>query len=121
MYIYEQSSGNLLDNNGKLLTSGYSGKDKCKNDPKSQNIKNFGPIPQGNYTIGKSYDSPHTGGLTLPLTPDKNNKMFRRSAFCIHGDNIGDPGTASNGCIIINRNIRKFIDDNNDKILVVIE
>ena len=120
-WIYQQSTGNLLDYNGQTVGIGYAGNGKGKNNPLMQNVKNMGPLPQGNYLIGEPYDSEHTGPFTLPLEPDKNNNMFGRDEFFMHGDSITEPVTASNGCIIMSRYVRNKINSSNDKILIVIE
>jgi len=85
-----------------------------------ENIKMVGPLPKGIYYIGEPYDSPYIGPFTLPLTPDSSNEMYGRSDFKIHGDSISEPGTASNGCIVLSRDIRIMIFKCTDKILKVI-
>ena len=121
MWYFEQSNGNLSNANGEILGKGYAGNGKGKNNPLMQNIKNTGPIPKGNYQIGEPYDSLHTGPFTLPLTPDKNNNMFGRDEFKIHGDDISSPGNASDGCIVMPRKVREKVNSSSDKILIVIE
>ena len=117
---YEQLTGKLSTNEGKILNIGYAGHGQGKNNPQMQDVHNIGPIPKGKYTIGPWYDSPHTGPFTLPLTPDASNEMFGRSDFKIHGDSINAPGTASNGCIIMPHDIRIKINSMSDKCLTVI-
>jgi len=118
--IYEQSTGKILTDIGTLFGQGYAGHGEGKNNPSMENIKMVGPLPKGIYHIGEPYDSPHTGPFTLPLTPDSSNEMYGRSDFKIHGDSISNPGTASNGCIILPRDIRIMIHRCTDKILKVI-
>ena len=118
--IYKQLTGELLDSNNNVLGKGYAGKDKGKNNPDMQQVKGIGPLPRGKYTIGKPYDSPHTGVFTIPLTPDIDNEMFGRDEFKIHGDNLNDPGNASEGCIIQTRKVRDIVASSIDKILTVI-
>lgn len=108
MWIWVQKLGALYRNDQKVA-SGYSGKGEGKNNPSMQNIKSTGPVPCGFYTIGKPFNSLNHGPLCLPLTPDKGNEMFGRSAFLIHGDSIKNPGEASEGCIILNRFVREQI------------
>jgi hypothetical protein len=116
---YSQTTGIFSSDSGNILGKGYAGNGKGKNNPAMENVRNIGPLPKGKYTIGKPYNSPHTGPFTLPLTPDPKNKMFGRSEFKIHGDNISNPGYASNGCIILSRSIREEINSLIDKILFV--
>lgn len=68
---------------------------------------NFGPIPRGTYSIGGYTAS--KGPLTITLTPSRDNIMFGRSAFRIHGDSRQHPGEASEGCIIVGRTSRQTI------------
>ena len=104
----------------KMLGQGYSGNGKGKNNPDYESVENVGPLPKGDYDIGEPYFSAHTGPFTLPLIPYPTNNMFGRSDFKIHGDSIKMPGTASNGCIILPREVRESINNNVDKLLKVI-
>jgi len=120
MWIYQQSTGKILDPKGLVLGFGYSGKGKYKNDPESQALANLGPIPEGYYIIGEPHDTLTHGPFVLPLTPDPQNKMFGRSGFLIHGDSVVMPGTASEGCIIAARYLREDIASSVIKLLTVI-
>lgn len=117
---YNQATGELFDNEGRLIGKGYAGKGIGKNNPSMEDVKMIGPLPKGIYAIGEPYDSPHTGPFTLPLIPNPSNQMFGRSDFKIHGDNIENPGNASNGCIIFPRAIRMQINASSDKRLEVV-
>lgn len=108
-YVYEQSTGKLYSPTGELLADGYSGAGMFKNDPAAEAIISAGPIPQGYYSIGKPVDTVTHGPQVLPLTPNASNKMFGRAGFLIHGDSVVDPGTASEGCIIMPRSARDAI------------
>ncbi len=119
MHIYSQSTGHWWDDRGELLSTGYSGFDHGKNEPKQQAIRNLGPIPRGLWVIGQPYDSNSVGKFALPLTPSGHN-AFGRTSFLIHGDSIKAPGTASHGCIILALGIRELIHTQNDRILKVI-
>ena len=105
---------------------GYSGYDdpesgkQGKNNPELENVEDVGPIPVGKYFIGSPHDTLTHGPFVLPLTPDPANEMFGRSAFLIHGDSVVDPGTASRGCIIMGRAVRKQVAVSGDKLLQVI-
>jgi hypothetical protein len=118
--IYKVETGEFTTDLGGLIGKGYAGKGEHKNKVSSENIKNFGPLPRGKYTIGAPYNSPNTGQFTLPLTPFPDNKMFGRSDFKIHGDDISNPGNASQGCIILPRSSREEINKCTDKILTVV-
>lgn len=120
MWSYQQNTGNMLDPSGNLACTGYSGAPSGKNDPTKQCIQDVGPIPRGLYTIGAPQDTVTHGPYVLPLTPDPANNMCGRSGFLIHGDSIVNPGTASQGCIILSRNCRQQIWTSGDQQLQVI-
>lgn len=122
MWVYEQSTG-VLKLNDKLVSVGYSGLGKSKNNPSDEAIKNAGPIPCGVYSItgpeNVDHPGPH-GPFVLRLTPAVHNQMFGRDGFLIHGDSVSNPGTASNGCIILARVVRERIVASKDRHLQVI-
>lgn len=85
-----------------------------------QDRANIGPLPAGLYAFGKMIQShPHLGPFVLPLLPDSSNKMFGRSDFYMHGD-TPQTGCASEGCIIMPRNVRLECAQSEDKRLQVI-
>ena len=96
-----------------MLPMGYSGfetdRAEGKNNPELEKVEDVGPIPVGTYRIGSPRDTLTHGPFVLPLKPDPGNEMFGRSAFLIHGDSVVDPGTASRGCIIMSRAVRKQV------------
>jgi hypothetical protein len=98
MWTYEQSTGRL-ENDGTDVQMGYSGHGPGLNNPEMQNVPDVGPLPRGRYTI-----SP-------PFEPAKDNAMFGRSLFRIHGDNHQMNHTASDGCIVIGYATRCHIGD----------
>src|SRR5262249_4564155 len=105
-FVYRQSSGKLtLD--GKDVGSGYSGKGKGKNNPEKETEKNVGPIPKGNYKIGKPKEWKGTPNV-FDLTPDGHN-AHGRTQFLIHGDSKQNPGNASEGWIILSPDVAKRI------------
>lgn len=118
MFTYFQESGELkLDD--EHVAFGYSGSPIGKNRPDMESVHNVGPIPRGMYTIGAPYDTKTHGPFVLPLEPDLDNQMYGRSGFLIHGDSVVHPGTASEGCIILARNIREMIANSGvDRLLV---
>lgn len=119
-FTWKQSAGELFGPDGRLWAGGYSGHDDGVNNPDKQEIHDIGPIPQGTYSIGSPYDSPHTGPFTLPLTPSADTNTFGRSEFRIHGDSKTAPGTASHGCIILSRPVRECINREKDRVLNVV-
>lgn len=120
MWLYDQSTGQLF-RDGKLISKGYSGRGRGKNNPSLQSARGIGPIPRGEWIIGQAYGSANTGPYTIMLNPCAKTETFGRSAFRIHGDSIKNPGTASYGCIILPRKIREQIISSKDTQLTVTE
>ncbi len=118
MWIYHQAG--LLYHYDVKVGEGYSGAGPDKNQPASQGLKNKGPIPAGFYAIGPPHKTDTHGDHVLALTPWKQNTMFNRDAFLIHGDSIAEPGTASQGCIILSRVLREQISASGDPVLAVL-
>ncbi len=116
---YVQSTGQML-HDGQSQAFGYSGHGEGKNDPACQAIHNVGPIPRGLYEIGEPSDTKTHGPYVLHLTPDEGNDMCGRSGFLIHGDSVINPGTASEGCIILPRAVRERIWNSCDTELEVV-
>lgn len=119
MWIYEQATGKLL-RNGNFIAEGYAGYGPGKNNPAFECVKNIGPLPKGKYTINAPYDSKKVGEYALVLTADIHNKMYGRDDFRIHGDAIANPGSASQGCIILPLAIRQLIWRSGDRELEVV-
>lgn len=120
MWTYDQSSGDLADTNGEVVSTGYSGYGSDKNAPAFENITDLGPIPVGSYTINAPEDTATHGPYVLPLTPDEDNNMFGRSGFLIHGDSKEHPGAASHGCIVVGRLAREAVWSSGDRKLTVV-
>jgi len=120
MWTYAQKSGELLLN-GQHVASGYSGFDNGKNNPAMQAIPDFGPIPQGEWTItGPPMNTPDHGPYVLRLLPANGTDTFGRTGFLMHGDSIESPGCASHGCIIMARNTREEVWQSGDTSLEVV-
>ena|ERR1700677_1840985 len=121
MWTYSQSNG-ILSHLGIQVGTGYSGHGIGVNNPKLQDVRNVGPIPQGLWIIGEGVDVVKLGPVAIPLTAEDETNTFSRSGFWIHGDEIEHPGEelASDGCIILSRNIRELINSSTDKILQVV-
>ena len=118
-WIYNQSTGVLIDPAGAKVCEGYSGCGEGKNMPSLQDVRDVGPIPCGSYSVGEPEDTALHGPFVLPLTPHEGNEMFGRSGFLIHGDSIERPGTASKGCVIMPRWAREEIGRSTDRELEV--
>ena len=115
---YEQSTGRISHDDAYVDT-GYSGAGDGKNNPDMQDVQMVGPIPRGSYTIGAPHDTTTHGPYVLSLRPDPANEMFGRSAFLIHGDSVKSAGTASQGCVILQRSTREDIAESGDTALEV--
>lgn len=122
MWTYVQSSGALVDPDGKIVTYGYSGTPGYANHPEFQNVEDKGPIPRGLYDALEPHDSPDHGPYAMHLVADLDNEMFGRGQFLMHGDSVTHPGTASKGCMIIPRFAReRFWESGDHRIGVVKE
>jgi Protein of unknown function (DUF2778) len=122
VWTYESGTGRLYDAAGELVATGYSGADPWKNRPAGDHLAFLGPIPVGHWTIhAPQYvdkPGPH-GPYVLPLTPDINTDTHGRDSFLIHGDSIDAPGTASQGCIILDHATRERMYGSRDWRLLV--
>lgn len=124
MWTFNIKAGKVF-HNGEFFSSGWSGHNvrggvQGRNNPATQAVKDIGPLPVGKYKVGTAYDSPKTGPLTIPLTPDPSNEMYDRDGFRIHGWQIGtDPNDpfnpSSDGCIMQARPYREAINSSPDK------
>lgn len=119
MWTWDQSAGELY-RDGTLVSTGYAGAGRGKNNPSLQAAVGVGPIPRGDWAIGGPFNSPTTGPFTLMLAPMEGTDTCGRSAFRIHGDSIKNPGNASHGCVILPRHIRELIWQSKDRVLRVI-
>ncbi len=117
---YRQSTG-ALSHDGEYIATGYAGIKPGLNDPVAQDQPFVGPLPAGTYTIGAVMaNGGHMGPYVLPLTPWSGNKMFGRDGFFIHGDTPTRNNTASNGCIVLDRQWREMISQSEDTVLTVV-
>lgn len=124
MWVWDQSRGEL-SRNGKLISRGYSGNSRGKNNPALENVPGIGPIPAGLWQIVNVYNSKNVGPFAITLhavdgTLDDTHNPTGRGAFRIHGDSVRAPGTASKGCIILPRKVRETIWSSGDRQLTVI-
>jgi len=119
MITYVIPSGELRDAENNVIGTGYSGKGSCKNDPTTCDLPNLGPIPPGLYKMGDPVDTVTHGPYVLSLDPSVDNKMYGRAGFLMHGDSVIEPGTASEGCIIMSRPTRQRAAAEPDRMLQV--
>ncbi|QGZ61645.1 tlde1 domain-containing protein [Paraburkholderia acidisoli] len=117
-WSYNQRTGQL-SRDGALYGRGYSGHGTGRDNPAMERTPNTGPIPVGTYTIGAPFTHPHSGSNTMRLTPAEGTNTHGRNGLMIHGDSIARPGTASQGCVILNRHLRDQIWSSGDHTLEV--
>lgn len=121
MNRYEQSTGRWYDADGSLLGVGYSGRyPDGKNKPLMQSVKDVGPVPTGRYRIDAPVNTVTHGPYVLRIVPDPKNVMYGRTGFLCHGDSVINPGSASEGCIVLSRDVREAIWNSNDHTLQVV-
>jgi hypothetical protein len=124
-WIFEQSTGRLYNPSGGLVATGYAGGNCGKNkegvnNPDAQDQPSIGPLPCGFYTFAEPVPQSRLGPFAIPLTPDDSNVMFGRGSFYIHGDSLANPGSASEGCVIMPRNVRNDMWSSDDHRLQVV-
>jgi RHS repeat-associated protein len=123
---YSQRTGALwyVAANGErtLIGIGYAGTNRNnlngRNNPDAQNIRDNGPIPQGQWQIGAQINTPNLRDA-LPLTPMAGTNTFGRDGFFMHGSSAQHPDDSSNGCPIFPREIRDRINNSGDNTFVV--
>lgn len=121
MWTYVITTGALRNPDGETAGFGYSGFGEGLNNPAMQNVHDVGPIPEGDWTIGRFFDDPGgKGPLVAHLTPAEGTETYGRSGFMVHGDNKAMDHTASHGCIILSRNLRETLIASSDRALKVI-
>ena len=104
-----------------IIGTAYSGAPGDVDNPADVAIADHGPIPPGSYTILAPVDDPTVGVYALALIPDVENDEYGRGDFYIHGDLIdGPPMSASHGCIITGRAIRRRMWNSGDHRLIVV-
>jgi RHS repeat-associated protein len=122
---YSQTTGTMThvdDASGQRndLATGYSGHGAGVNNPAMEGVEDVGPIPRGDYTIGRQHHSAATGPASMSLAPSPSNNMHDRGDFAIHGDTSSGDRSASRGCIILPRNARDEIAGSGDNCLRVV-
>lgn len=122
MWLWHQSAGTMADKNGAIVSRGYAGNGRGKNNPAMQDAVAVGPIPRGLWKLtALRLTGASTGPYTIVLEPSMGTDTCGRSEFRIHGDSIANPGSASHGCIILPRAIRERIWNSGDRLLEVVE
>jgi len=106
-FRYSNKVGEFINGRNGKNYSAYSGDCDHYNDENSMKLKCKGPIPIGKWEVTGIEES--TGPLTARLQPCPGTDVFGRSGFLIHGDNSKMNLTASQGCIIVNRECREQI------------
>lgn len=119
-WTYRQRTGELLDNRETVMATGYAGAGSGKNNPSLQCVADIGPLPRGLYLIAAPVDTLTHGPYVLWLTPAETNAMCGRSGFGMHGDSVVNPGSASEGCIVMARAVRATVWESGDRALVVV-
>lgn len=79
-----------------------------------------GPIPVGQWTIGRMHNTATKGPYVMNLEPRPGTNAYHRTLFRIHGDSRRHPGEASDGCIILPSVVRHAIGTSGDNVLVVV-
>jgi RHS repeat-associated protein len=115
---YHQSSGLTIGTDDfthqvYMLEIGYSGEWSCggQNNPDSQEAKDCGPIPRGDWLIGEARNRLTTGKHSVPLSPWPSNDIFESNrepnTFYSHGENPRTYGNSSQGCPVYHPEARK--------------
>ncbi len=83
-------------------------------------MRDVGPIPRGEWSIGDEFKHEILGPVAIRLTP-VGHKAHGRDSFLIHGDNDKGDKSASNCCIILLRDLREQIYKSKIKKLLVVK
>ena len=110
---YDQVTGNITDEAGNLLATGWSGRGEGKNNPDMQSVHNEGPLPQGLYETGE-WEHQHNGlGHDVVALHQIEGETYGRDGFFIHGPSVNPDnyGEESKGCIVVPREGRLKLED----------
>jgi hypothetical protein len=124
MWIFNIKAGTLSKDAMLLDNDVYSGAwpdGFC--DPSKTNDPDIGPICEGFYEIcGPPYTDTEHGPYILRLEPDKNNVMYGRSGFLMHGkpEPPRDIRTGSKGCLCADPDTRRRVYQSGDTRLQVV-
>lgn len=120
-WLYEIASGRLTDPTGTLCGKGYSGQPPRSNDPTAQSLHNVGPIPEGRWQAVELIPESTHGPFAIRLEPYPETDTLGRAGFLVHGDSVQKPGFASEGCVIMARDVRELFWASDDHDLIVTE
>jgi hypothetical protein len=128
MWLYESSTGIMLTPKGQTLGYGFAGQGLGLNNPTYQNVKDIGPLPEGDYDITEWIErDPKLGLGVLILVAKDPTTQFGRSLFRIHGPvdwNVHGLSAflhSSEGCICIgSTSSRYYIWTSMDRLLRVV-
>jgi hypothetical protein len=121
-YTFDRQAGAFTAPDGTLLCrDAYSGHGPGLDNPDMEAVSNVGPIPAGLWLVGDPMDPPdHLGPLAMPLTPAPGTDPKGRVDLFIHGNNAAMNHSASDGCVILPRNVRAAVAGGADRELIVI-
>lgn len=104
-WTYSQARG-IIQCNGTLEGTGYSGFGIGLNNGALEAEHDLGPIPRGEYLIVEWFDHYEDKGPTVARLEPIGHNAHGRTGFLVHGDNEQMNHTASHGCIIAPRGLR---------------
>ena len=112
-WVYDQSNGNLYlaDNEDarSFVATGYSGAPDHVNRTESEGLIAKGPIPRGVWRMDPPTNHVRLGPVAIGLEAADPKTALKRSGFFVHGDNQRVDGSASTGCIILDRATRDLM------------
>lgn len=112
-WVYHQSTGNLYlaDNEDarSFVAHGYSGALGHVDRTESEGLVAKGPIPRGLWRMDAPADHERLGRVAIGLQAADPKTALKRSGFFVHGDNYRGDGSASTGCIILDRSTRELM------------
>lgn len=112
-WVYHQCTGNLYlaDNEDarSFVATGYSGAPDHVNRTESEGLVAKGPIPRGVWLMDPPANHKRLGPQSIQLEAADPKTALKRSGFFVHGDNQLVNGTASTGCIILDRATRDLM------------
>lgn len=112
-WVYQQSTGNLYladDEDARTYVAhGYSGAPDHVDRTESEGLIAKGPIPRGLWRMDPPSDHKRLGPCCIGLEAADPRTALKRSGFYVHGDNERVDGSASSGCIILDRATRELM------------
>lgn len=112
-WVYSQSTGRLYladrEDVRTHIATGYSGARDHVNRSEDEGRVALGPIPRGVWRMDPPANSPRLGPIAIGLEAADPKAALGRSGFYVHGDNRAADGSASSGCIILDRPTRALM------------